>query len=69
MMFDELLLQEAKTVWPLRVALFGDDDFSVVLVLAVRLVGLEVLLNDKSPELPRRGAGDFAVVTVTAFRW
>jgi hypothetical protein len=69
MMYDELLFQDVKTVWLLRVALFEDDDFSVVLVLVVRLVGVEALMNNKSPELPRQGAGDLAMVTAEAFRW
>jgi hypothetical protein len=61
MVYDELLLQVVTTVGLLLVARF-DDDLGVVLpgldedmVLVVRLVGVEVLVNDKSPELSRRG--------------
>jgi hypothetical protein len=58
-----------NTVWLLRVARFNDDDLDIVLVLVVPLVGVEVLVSNKSPEAPRQGMGDFAMATADAFRW
>jgi hypothetical protein len=69
MLQDELLLQDAKTLWLLRVALFDDDDLGVVSVLAVRLIGVEVHVNAKSPELPRRHVRGLTMVTLDTFRW